>query len=60
MILVDVNLLVYAPDETSKHHAKAKAWWENQFNGSSMVGLSWAVLLGFVRLLTNPRIYANP
>jgi predicted nucleic acid-binding protein len=25
-----------------------------------MVGLSWVVVLGFIRLLTNPRIFKNP
>ena len=60
MILLDVNLLVYAYDETSKYHAKARSWWEFQLNGSIMVGLSWVGLLGFIRLLTNPRIYENP
>ncbi len=56
MILVDVNVLVYAHDETSRHHAKARLWWENQLNGTQMIGLSWVGLLGFIRLLTNPRI----
>jgi toxin-antitoxin system PIN domain toxin len=60
MILPDVNLLVYAHDETSKYHPKARQWWENQLNGSQMIGLSWVALLGFIRLLTNPRIYQNP
>jgi toxin-antitoxin system PIN domain toxin len=55
-----VNLLVYAHDATSMHHPKARSWWEKQLNGSSMVGLSWVGLLGFIRLLTNPRIYHNP
>ena len=60
MILPDINLLIYAHDETSKHHSRAKQWWEDQLNGSQMIGLSWVTLLGFIRLLTNPRIYQNP
>lgn len=60
MILPDVNLLVYAYDETSKCHSRAKPWWENQLNGSRMIGLAWVTLLGFIRLLTNPRIFENP
>ena len=60
MILMDINVLVYAHDETSKHHAKARLWWENQLNGTQMIGLSWVALLGFIRLLTNPRIFLNP
>lgn len=60
MILPDINLLVYAHDETSRHHSKARQWWEDQLNGSRMVGLSWVAVLGFIRLLTNPRIFQNP
>jgi hypothetical protein len=60
MILPDVNLLVYAYDATSRHHHRARPWWESQLNGSQMIGLSWVALLGFIRLLTNPRIYRNP
>lgn len=60
MILLDVNVLVYAHDETSKYHYKTRTWWENQLNGSRLIGLSWVGLLGFIRLLTNPRIYQSP
>ena len=60
MILPDINLLIYALDETSKYHSRARPWWESQLNGSQMIGFSWVGLLGFIRLLTNPRIYRNP
>jgi toxin-antitoxin system PIN domain toxin len=60
MILPDVNLLVYAYDATSKDHSRARQWWEDQLNGSQMIGLSWVAVLGFIRLLTNPRIFKNP
>jgi hypothetical protein len=60
MILPDTNLLVYAYDQSSRQHTEAREWWENQLNGSQMIGLSWVALLGFIRLLTNPRIYEHP
>ena len=60
MIFPDVNILVYAHDETSKHHAAARQWWEDKLNDSRTVHLSWVVVLGFIRLLTNPRIFQNP
>ena len=60
MILPDINLLIYALDDTSKHHSRAKQWWENQLSGSQLIGFSWTVLLGLIRLVTNPRIYVNP
>lgn len=60
MILPDINLLVYAHDETSKCHVPAKRWWKEQLNGSQLVALSWVTVLGFIRLLTNPRIFQQP
>jgi hypothetical protein len=60
MILPDINLLVYAYDASSPHHERARVWWEEKLNGSLMIGLSWVALLGFIRLLTNGRIFHNP
>lgn len=60
MIVPDVNLLVYAYDETSPDHGKARRWWEQVLSGSEPVGLPWVVVLAFTRLLTHPQICANP
>jgi len=60
MILPDVNVLIYAYDKTAKKHVRARQWWEDRLNGSQMIGLSWVVVLGFIRLLTNARIFQNP
>ena len=60
MILPGVNLLIYAHDSGSRWHSAAKAWWENCLSGTETVGLPWAVSLGFIRLITNPRIFERP
>jgi toxin-antitoxin system PIN domain toxin len=60
VILPDINLLVYAYDSSSRHHETARQWWEDRLNGSKLVGLSWVAVLGFIRLLTNPRIFNDP
>lgn len=60
MKLVDVNVLLYAVDESSPHHALAKPWLERQLSGSETFAFAWAVLLAFVRLATNPRVFADP
>ena len=57
MILVDVNLLVYALNTDLPAQQKAKAWLEELFHQRTPVGLPWAVLVGFVRIATNPRIF---
>ncbi len=60
MIVPDVNLLVYAYNEGSPHHGAAKRWWEDLINGDEMVGVSWVVATGFVRLMTHPRVLVRP
>ena len=60
MILVDANLLVYAYVDNQPHHAASYAWLVEKLNGTSPIGLPWASLLGFVRLVSNPRIFERP
>lgn len=60
MILPDVNLLIYAYNTGAPHHAAARAWWEDLLSSGAPVGLPWAVVLGFVRLVTHPRVLAPP
>lgn len=60
MIIPDINLLIYAHNAGVPQHAKAKNWLESVFNGDATVGLSWAVILGFMRLMSNRRVLQNP
>jgi hypothetical protein len=36
MILVDANLLIYAIDRDSPHHAHARPWLEERLSGTAM------------------------
>jgi toxin-antitoxin system PIN domain toxin len=56
----DLNLLIYAVDRDSPLHRSALRWWNGTLSGTETVGLAWAVLLGFVRLTTNPRVVRTP
>jgi toxin-antitoxin system PIN domain toxin len=58
--LPDVNLLVYAADETAIQHKPAREWIETALSGSETVACTWLVLIGFVRITTNPRSFQNP
>ena len=60
MKLVDLNLLLYAIDDGAPHHAAARPWLEETLSGTEEVGFAWAVLLGFVRLSTNPAVFEQP
>lgn len=52
MKLPDVNLLLYAVNEATPEHAKARSWLEECMSGSETVAFSWLALLAFVRITT--------
>lgn len=60
MTLVDVNILIYAEDTKSPHHAIVRPWWDALMNGPDTVALCWPVLNGFLRIATHPKLAANP
>ena len=60
MKLLDVNLLLYAVDESSPFHKPARSWLEKSFAGSETIILDWSVLLAFIRLSTRARIFEQP
>ena len=60
MKLIDLNVLLYAVNEDTIHHAPVLAWWERALSGDELVGLPWVVLLGFLRIATNPDIFPRP
>ena len=60
MILPDVNLLVYAVDKTSAFHGAANTWLDEALSSANPVGLCYPALLGFIRLVTNRRVFSDP
>jgi toxin-antitoxin system PIN domain toxin len=60
VILVDANLLIYSRVSSFPQHEMARSWLDSQLNGTLKVGLPWASLLGFVRLVSNPRVFERP
>ena len=60
MILLDVNVLLYAYDETSSHHRPIRVWLQGLLSGVEEVGLPWLTLWAFVRIATNSRISETP
>lgn len=59
MVVVDANVLLYAVDSTSVHHARSLAWLERSLSGAEAVGLAWVALLAFVRIGTNPSVLSS-
>ena len=60
MVVVDVNVLIYAVDEDSPLHEPAHSWIDEAMSGREPVGFAWSVLLAFIRLTTSPAIFPHP
>ncbi len=60
MKIVDLNVLLYVVNRDAEHHEAALDWWTTALEGDETIGLPWVVLLGFVRLSTNPRVFPQP
>lgn len=60
MKLLDANILLYAYDSDSAHHAACRSWLEATFNSEEIVALPWQTLLAFIRISTNPRATNRP
>ena len=60
MILVDVNVLVYAHRPDAEDHFQYRDWLDRVLNSEATFGLADLVLSGVVRIVTNPRIFAKP
>ncbi len=60
MILPDVNVLVYAFRQESVRHTAYADWLAGLVAGEDELALNDQVLGGFVRIVTNRRIYADP
>jgi uncharacterized protein len=56
----DVNILVYAHREESPNHARYHEWLRKLATGPEPYALSELVLHGFIRVVTNPRIFDPP
>ena len=60
MILVDVNLLVDATMTSAVGHDAARPWLHERLAGTARVGLPWASITGFVRVVGQPRVWERP
>jgi uncharacterized protein len=60
VLVVDVNLLIYATNRDAADHRSARKWLEATLSGDEPVGLPWLVLLAFLRITTHPHIVGAP
>jgi toxin-antitoxin system PIN domain toxin len=57
VILIDVNVLVYAYREEMPRHAEYRAWLEEAINSPRPYAVSDAVLCSMLRVVTHPGIF---
>lgn len=60
MIIPDANLLLYTYDAQCPFHEQARKWCEKAFSGPEPLTLLPAVIFGFVRIATHPKVFASP
>ena len=60
MILMDVNVLVYAHREDAKDHREYRDWLESVVNSTTVYGFSELVLSGYIRVVTHPKVFESP
>ena len=60
MILLDVNVLVYAHRRDAPDHARYREWLQSVLESDVAYGLADLVLSGFLRVVTHPRVFKQP
>lgn len=60
MTIIDLNLLLCVVNADAPQHDRARGWWEAAINDEEPLALPWVVVLGFLRLSTNPRVFPSP
>jgi uncharacterized protein len=60
LTLIDINVLVYAHRRESPRHVEFLAWLTSLAESESPFGVPDETLSGFLRLATNPAVFASP
>jgi uncharacterized protein len=56
----DANVLLYASDETSTYHPRARAFLDEVASGDDLVYLFWPTVMAYLRIATHPGIFEKP
>src|SRR6185436_3250492 len=60
MLLLDVNVLVYAYREDALNHSAYRRWLMDLVSSGEPFGVANIVLSGFLRIVTHPKIFKPP
>ena len=57
---IDVNILLYASDQSNPGHAAAIRFMENRESDPELFCVTWLTLMSYIRISTHPSIFSNP
>jgi uncharacterized protein len=57
---LDANLLLFASDETSPFHERARVFLDEVAQGPSIVYVFWPVVMAYLRIATHASIFRSP
>lgn len=57
---VDVNILLYASDEASELHHRAKRFLNECASGPEIFYVCWVTAMSYLRMATHPSIFSRP
>lgn len=57
---IDVNILLYASDDSSRMHQEATAFLERCAAGREVFCLAWVTIMSYLRMATHPSIFERP
>jgi toxin-antitoxin system PIN domain toxin len=57
---VDANVLLYASDESSPVHSRAREFVGRLADGPEIAYLFWPTVMAYVRIATHPAVFARP
>lgn len=60
MLVLDTNVLLYAADQDSEHHAGCRRLVDRLRRTRSPVFVTWGICYEFLRVATHPRVFARP
>ena len=57
---IDANVLLYASDESSPVHARARAFVQRLADGPEIAYLFWPTVIAYLRIATPPAVFPRP
>lgn len=57
---LDASVLLYASDETSAYHPRARVFLEQIASGDDLFYLFWPTVMAYLRIATHPAIFEKP